>query len=112
MGIIKKALKQSNHSNRRIVKSALQDAMELARILVKKFGARAVVLYGSLAQGRYFDQTSDIDLAVKGIGDNYFRAYGYCIRLSKFDIDVRAYDDMPRSMKSRIDKEGRLIYGR
>lgn len=110
MGIIYRIHNKSRQKNQRIIRNALREAGRLAHILVKKFGAQAVVLYGSLAQGRYFDEISDIDLAVKGMGDNYFRAYGYCIRLSKFNVDVRVYDDMPRSMKLRIDKEGRLLY--
>lgn len=108
--IVRKVLRDSKRRHQQVLKAALREAMDLAHVLVDKFGAEAVVLYGSLAQGRYFDATSDIDLAVKGIGDNYFKAYGHCIRLSAFDVDVRVYEDMPRSMKLRIDKEGRLLH--
>lgn len=53
---------------------------------------------------------SDIDIAVKGIGDKYLMAYGYCPGLSRFNLDIRAYEDMPLKLRKRIEREGRCLY--
>lgn len=58
---------------------------------------------------RYFDSASDIDLAVKGLGNKYFKAYGYCLRSSRFKLDMKAYEDMPKSFKQVVDKQGRIL---
>jgi predicted nucleotidyltransferase len=50
-------------------------ADELARVLVERYGARRVLLVGSLARGE-FRRGSDIDLAVEGIADGLFFAAG------------------------------------
>ena len=89
---------------------ALAEANYIARLLVEKFKAGQVVLYGSLAESKYFDEASDIDLAVKGMGDDYLRAYGYCLRTSEFPLDIRVYEELPVNLKSKIDKEGICLY--
>ncbi len=59
-------------ANEVAAQSALTIARSLARLLVDQFGARRVVLTGSLARGT-FAHGSDIDLAAEGIaaGDFY-----------------------------------------
>ena len=54
--------------------NAMNIARSLARLLVDRFGARRVVLTGSLARGD-FEQGSDIYLAAEGIAaDAFYRA--------------------------------------
>ena len=40
-----------------------------AEHLKRKYGVKKVVLFGSLAHGALFDEFSDIDIAVEGIGE-------------------------------------------
>lgn len=93
-----------------IKKEALREAKRISNVLVKQFGAKEVILYGSLAEEKYFDVASDIDLAVKGLGDEYFKAFGYVLRMNKFDIDIRPYEDMPAAWRKKVIKEGRYLY--
>lgn len=110
MGIIDNIQKERDKIRNKMVEDALKDAKKVAKILVEKFGAKEVVLYGSLLEKRYYDDTSDIDLAVKGLGNKYFRAYGYCIGVSKFNLDIRAYEDMTKKFRDIVNKEGKKLY--
>ena len=54
---------------------AMEASREAARILKKKYGAKRVVLFGSLARSSTFVQASDIDLYAEGIpGTRFFEA--------------------------------------
>ena len=112
MGIISSIYQRKNSFQQELKKEALAEAKWIASILGEKFGAEEVILYGSLRRRTYFDAVSDIDLAVKGLGDRYFKAYGYCLGLGSFGLDVRVYEDMPPGFKNRVDKEGRCLYAK
>ena len=111
MGILKAALAARQEKQKELIDSALREAERVADILVKKFGATEVRLYGSLLVKKDFNEFSDIDISVKGLGEKYLKAFGYCIRMSDFDIDIRQYEDLPERIKSIIDKKGLKLYG-
>jgi predicted nucleotidyltransferase len=47
-----------------------------AEVLKTRFGARRVILFGSLARAAQFSSRSDVDLAVEGLtGDIYWEAW-------------------------------------
>lgn len=73
-------------------------------ILVKK-GATRVVLFGSLARGR-FGLDSDIDIAVEGPVD-VFAAEGEASRATGFDVQVVRLEEAPPALRTRIASEGR-----
>jgi len=112
MGIIKGVIENKNRLHKKIIKDALREANTIADVLLKRFGASEVILFGSLAEEEYFDEASDIDIAVKGLKDNYFRAYGYCLGLGKYNLDIKPYEDLSKKLKKNIDKRGKLLYGR
>jgi len=111
MGIIDNINKRKGMIKKKITSDALKEANNIATILVKKFGAKEVILFGSLLEKKYFDVASDIDISVKGLGDKYYKAYGYCLRHSKFNLDIRAYEDMPNNFKININRKGLYLYG-
>jgi predicted nucleotidyltransferase len=54
----------------------LSRVREAAEALKARFGARRVVLFGSLAHAAWFVPDSDVDLAVEGLaGGDYWRAW-------------------------------------
>jgi len=110
MGIWKRVVIAREKRRLKMRRVALTEARKIAVLLGRRFGARKVILYGSLARGEEFDSRSDIDLAVLGLGDGYYRAYGYCLRFSPFPIELRAYEDMPREFRREVDRKGRLLY--
>jgi len=50
-------------------------AKEAARMLKEKYGATRVVLFGSLAHQAWFDEHTDVDIAVVD-ADEYWKAWG------------------------------------
>ncbi|KPL87354.1 hypothetical protein SE16_11400 [Ardenticatena maritima] len=89
---------------------AWAEARKAARLLKEEFGAQRVVLFGSLVRegGRFFDERSDIDLAVWGMGwRDLLRAWS---RLNAspftFAFDVMLIEDARPSLRERIEHEG------
>ena len=54
----------------------LERVRAAAATLKARFGAKRVIMFGSLAHEAWFSANSDIDLAVEGLaGDSYYRAW-------------------------------------
>jgi predicted nucleotidyltransferase len=53
----------------------LKRVAEAAALLKSKFGARRVILFGSLAHQAWFVSNSDVDLAVEGLSGDYWQAW-------------------------------------
>jgi len=111
MGILKMALIAREKKQKDLIHDALKEARRVSGMLIKRFGASEVKLYGSLLEKEHFEETSDIDLAVKGLGDRYLGAFGYCLRMSEYNLDIRQYEDLPERIKSIIDEKGLKLYG-
>jgi uncharacterized protein len=90
------------------------DAWRVARIaaelLKKRFGAKRVVAFGSLARKTVFTQWSDIDLAVWGIApEEYYRAAGAAMDIGLEDgirVDVVDVGDCGPQFLAEIEQEG------
>lgn len=87
---------------------ALAVAHEEAEVLRASFGARRVVLFGSLARGGAVSWRSDVDLAVWGLpAAVYYAAVG---RLQALDpavaVDVVRCEDAPPSLRAVFDADG------
>lgn len=83
-------------------------ARQAAQLLREKFGARRVVLFGSLASQSDFDHWSDIDLAAWGIpADRFYAAVAAVTGLSPdFKIDLIDPDTCRPGLRSIIEREG------
>jgi predicted nucleotidyltransferase len=63
-------------AERRARERLLERVREAAAALKARYGARRVVLFGSLAHAAWFMPDSDVDLAVEGLaGDDYWQAW-------------------------------------
>jgi uncharacterized protein len=97
---------------RRSLKLRFHKAWNLARLaatlLIKNFGARKVIVFGSLLDEELYHLKSDIDLAVLGLDEkHYYRAQGQLLALDpEFEIDLILMEDAPVSLKEKIDSEG------
>jgi predicted nucleotidyltransferase len=91
--------------------SAWLIAHQAADLLCQQFGATQVVLFGSLAHGRWFTQTSDIDLAAWGIQDaDYFLAVARLQDLSpEFSIDLVQMERCRPTLVTAIQREGLIL---
>jgi len=84
---------------------ALEAAAACARLLKERFGARRVILFGSLAGQTTWHEQSDIDLAVEGLADeDFFPAYSACRDLLPRDmeLDLVPLEDAYPEMRARI----------
>ena len=86
-------------------------ALKAAELLKTKFGAKEVILFGSLARRGSFTLYSDIDLAERGIpSDSYLTAMDTVLYLDKeFKIDLVELDTCLPAMREEIESEGKRI---
>jgi len=84
---------------------ALEAAEACIRLLKERFGARRVILFGSLAGQGAWHGRSDIDLAVEGLApDEFFPAYSACCDLLPrgLKLDLVPLEDTYPEMRARI----------
>ena len=98
---------QSRLLEKRRVK-ALEMAQKASFLLRQRYGAKRVVVFGSLAMAKSFSVWSDIDLAAWGIApDKFFSAVAAVTGLSPdFKIDLVEPDTCREAIKSSILKHG------
>ena len=98
---------QSRLLEKRRVK-ALELAQKASFLLRQRYGAKRVVVFGSLAMAKSFSVWSDIDLAAWGIApNNFFSAVAAVTGLSPdFKIDLVEPDTCREAIKSSILKHG------
>jgi uncharacterized protein len=90
--------------------------LELARqataLLKAEFGAKRVMIFGSVVHGYWFSATSDIDLAVLGIDTlAYLTAVARLQDLSPdFKIDLIRMERCQPQLEQLILQEGRLLF--
>ena len=96
-------------ANRR--RRAMQTAHKAAELLRDKFGARNVMIFGSLARRGGFTPWSDIDLAAKGIpSTRFYEAVGLVTGISaEFKIDLVDIETCAPSLRKKIETEGKLV---
>ncbi len=86
-------------------------ALKAAKLLKTKFGAKEVILFGSLARRGGFTLYSDIDLAARGIpSDRYLTAMDTVLYLdADFKIDLVDIETCLPAMREEIEKEGKPL---
>jgi len=83
-------------------------AKKASLLLRQRYGAKRVVIFGSIAKTKAFSAWSDIDLAAWGIApDKFFSAVAAVIGLSPdFKIDLVEPDTCREAMRDSIQKHG------
>lgn len=82
---------------------------DIAELLRKQYGAETVMLFGSAVQGgRWWKESSDVDLAVKGIeGREFWQAYAAIEGMVPgHRIDLVDIDMATESLKAAIIRYG------
>jgi predicted nucleotidyltransferase len=97
---------QSQLERRR--KRGMRLARQAAALLRKEFGARCVVLFGSLASHSDFTLWSDIDLAVFEVpADRFYAAVAAITGLSaEFKVDLVDAEACKAALRAAIDRDG------
>lgn len=89
-------------------KRAMRLARQAAALLRAEFGARDVMLFGSLARPDGFTLWSDIDLAVFGVpADRFYAAVAAITGLSaEFKVDLVDAEACKALLREAIDRDG------
>lgn len=81
-------------------------AVALAELLKRKYGASRVVLYGSLVEGG-FHENSDIDLLVFGFSGSYWDMYSEAERIAApFRASIVCSEDASASLIEHVSEKG------
>ena len=96
--------------NRRYAK-ARRVARVAADLLRERFGATRVLLFGSLAHGLWYSETSDIDLACEGLtSETYLLAVARLQDISdEFKFDLVPLESCRPDLREAILKDGLQI---
>lgn len=102
--------KRREERNFLALQALLTEKLKVCANEIKNLGAKKVILFGSLATGR-FRKGSDIDIAVEGLtAGSYFKALGVVEEILgdvPFDlVDLR--EALP-SVKVKVEKEGIVL---
>ena len=86
-------------------------ALKAAELLKTKFGAKEVILFGSLARRGSFTLYADVDLAERGIhSDHYLTAMEAVLHMSaEFKIDLVDLEFCSPAMREEIEKDGKPL---
>ena len=86
-------------------------ARKAAGLLKTEFGAKEVILFGSLVRRVGFTRWSDIDLASRGIpSELYLKAMDTVLYLSpEFKIDLVELESCPPALLRSIEEEGKSL---
>jgi len=88
-------------------------AKKCAKLLKEKYKVKRIFLIGSLAYGIVHDK-SDIDLVVEGLASaQYIKALVDLSDILQWRVEVNLipFEDAFESLKKKILKKGKLIYG-
>ncbi|MDP2682115.1 MAG: nucleotidyltransferase domain-containing protein [Deltaproteobacteria bacterium] len=88
----------------------LMEKVKECAIAIKRIGGKRVVLFGSLATGR-FRRGSDVDIAVEGLSSNaYFKAIGLIEEiLGDIPFDLVDMEETLPTVRQKIEREGVLV---
>jgi predicted nucleotidyltransferase len=80
--------------------------------ILKKYGAKRIILFGSLCRAERFHRGSDIDLAVEGIPPNKFIRAGADLMMAlDWPIDLKPLEEVDEFFREMILKKGEVIHG-
>lgn len=95
---------------KRLAAEALLAVDKIKTTLIHQFGARRIILFGSLTKGR-FREGSDIDVVVAGIPPGeFFPALAAVNREAEAWVDLKPWEDLDEHFRQRILATGIIIY--
>jgi len=84
-------------------------ASRATTLLKEAFVAKQVLLFGSLARGRYYDMRSEVDLVVWGLeGSKYYRAISRLLdSVPTIKVGLVMAEEAPLGLLAVIKQEGK-----
>jgi predicted nucleotidyltransferase len=103
-------LRQRDLRRKNLREAALKEAERLSVLLKAGFDYEALYLVGSVAKGKGFRFQSDIDFVIKGLKkDLFLSALALLIKNSRFEIDLKPWEELSAESKAKVEKEGRIL---
>jgi predicted nucleotidyltransferase len=88
-----------------------RQALPTAVAILRRYGAKRIVLFGSLCQPGRFHRTSDIDLAVEGIPKrDFFRAGADLMMVLDWPVDLKPWEELDDAFRDLIAEKGEVLY--
>jgi predicted nucleotidyltransferase len=86
-------------------------ALPTAVDILKRYGVKRVILFGSLCRAGRFHRGSDIDLAVEGIPPQKFIRAGADLMMSlDWPVDLKPLEELDEFFRELIFQQGEVIY--
>lgn len=96
--------------NQSLAQQARQNLIPIIDYLTKTFEIKKIILFGSLAKGK-FTENSDIDLALAGIPPAlYFQTLAHLQNLGDRQIDLKPLEDLDPHFLQRVMETGEVLY--
>ena len=107
----RKRWERGRRADEAAARRAAATARRIARLLARRYGARRVVLCGSLARGE-FREGSDIDLAVEGVPiGRFFEASAAAARVAgDVEVDVVPIESATPLYRKWLARDGVVLH--
>lgn len=110
MSYIAERILSNRIENIKLRKKNLQhDLNKAVNILTHHYSVKRIILIGSMVNGK-INYSSDVDLVVEGLGDQYFKAVGHCWGKCQTVIDIKPFEDINAEFKRLVLEKGKVIY--
>jgi predicted nucleotidyltransferase len=108
-----KARKKQEH-RKRLFLAATHDFKNIVEMMIRKYHPFKIYQWGSLLNEEIFSESSDIDIAVEGLGsvEDFFALLGDAEELTVFPLDIVQIEKIHPLHAESIKKKGRLVYER
>jgi len=107
--LLARAREQQTEARRR-ARRARSLLPEVVEVLVRRYGARRVLLVGSLAEGRH-SHRSDLDLVVEGLGLlEAIDAWNDACELTELPVDIIRAETLSPEWRRYHQRYGELLY--
>ncbi len=93
-------------AHKKVLHNDLQRAVE---ILTGHYHVKSIILFGSMVSGK-INLGSDVDLIVEGLGEQFIKALGHCMKECETKIDIKPFEDLDPQFRNTVLEKGRLIY--
>jgi predicted nucleotidyltransferase len=106
----RKRFTEQEKESHALAQKAHSDLTKAVEIL-KKYGAKRILVYGSILRPERFHRRSDIDMAVEGIPSrDFIRASADLMMAMDWPVDLKPLEKVDDSFRAMILEKGEVIY--
>jgi predicted nucleotidyltransferase len=100
--------------NAELFSQATRECAAINEMIKAHYNPKRIYQWGSLLDQKMFNELSDIDIAVEGLGsaEKFFALYGEAEKLTSFSLDLVELEKINSVDAESIRKKGKIIYER